>query len=88
MSIAEIKQKLIAAADDNPELISKIEAVVSAGGENLEAKLIALASANPALATAVQIVLPAAKTVASDILKSRGPVKMQSEGEIKIIFED
>ena len=88
MTVAEIKQKLIEAAEANPELVSKIEAVIAAGGENLEAKLIALASANPVLATAVQIVLPAAKTVASDILKARGPVKMQTDGEIKIVFED
>lgn len=88
MKIAEIKQRLLEAAAGDAALESRIIAILDSGASDIEAQLLALAGANPILAAAINLVLPHVKTYVSDLIKSRGPIKVETDGDIKIVFED
>jgi hypothetical protein len=88
MNLQEIERKLLSVAKGDAILESEIKKITASNESEIESKLIALASANPILALTVQAVIPSVKTYLSDLLKSRGPVKIETESEIKIIFED
>lgn len=88
MTLQEIERKLLSVAKGDIILESEIKKIIASNESEIESKLIALASANPILALTVQAVIPFVKTYLSDLLRSRGQVKMESDSEIKIIFEE
>lgn len=88
MTLIELEQKIAEATTGNADLESKIKSIVASGESDFESKLIELAGSDQIVALIISQLIPMIKTYTSDILKAKVALKMKSEGEVKIIFED